>query len=126
MALARLGILARAAAALLGLALLVPTLFIQVPLGEPGIDPGVVLALILAAAPCGLLFYFARTGVWYWGAALFLPLLDLVQSQAVVGSLVLFPHSRAAHIAITVLASWLFICGVHLVSPSRHRRRSAA
>ena len=118
-------ILARAAAALVGFGLLLPALFVQVPLSEPGIDLGVFPALLLFAAPCGLLLYFARTGCWRWGSALFLPLLDFVQSATVLAALALFPHTRAMHVAATVLASWLFVGGFHLVRSSHLARRPA-
>ena len=118
--------LVRTAAALAGLGLLLPTLFVQVPLSEPGIDPAVLPALLLFAVPCGLLLYFARTGRWHWGSALFLPLLDLVQSAAVLASLALFPHTRAIHVTATVLASWLFVAGLHLVRSSHLARRPTA
>jgi hypothetical protein len=73
-----------------------------------------------------LLLYFARTGRWSWGSALFLPALDLVQSAAVVNSLALFPHTRAAHVTAAVAASWLLVVVVHLVRSPRPGWRRAA
>lgn len=106
-------VLMRPAAALVGIALLAPVLFLEMFSGDVGWTPGLGLALLLVGGPCGAFLYFARTGRWSWGSLLVVPLLALAQAAAVLSSVARFPHSPAAHLASAVAASWLVALTVH-------------